>query len=180
MLKNGCATEVTNVFGAKHKLKITRTVNDGSRVTLQEVAEWGGRYVNIDAMYGDCTAATLYTGGLSFEDFKKWLPIIQEYLSINARINCFATRMCHGRNAAEQLIAFLKDAGCKKISVNIGNRDQDPDHFQVSFNIKVPVPLIRSYSSATVEQLSQEHDHMDFTAYNKLQKSFGLYIKEGK
>lgn len=176
MMKYGMDSTAWKAFQEKHKqFKFESFGIDRKYTDIW----YGSSLIHVYPMNGDCTAAYINTGGCDNESLDAIFPVLQEYLSLNARINCFATRIVGGEQQARYFIKLLKKHKCKKISINIANRDNMADRFLISYNIKVPNPHITNYTIASAETVAKVQDYMDFTEYNQLQQRFGLYVKDG-
>lgn len=176
-LSSGCTKHIDNLFAAKYNLTIVSDLGNGS-VSIKKI---NNNPIHLFRMQDDCTAATISTYGLSDEFVLNQIPIIQEYLSLNAHINCFGTRLIQDVESTKNFIKGLVKNNCRVISVTPGNRNNLLNEFMVSYNICVPNPIIKGYRTATLDDFNNtQHVSMDMNKDKELRKQFGLYIKQGK
>lgn len=176
-LPSGCTKEIDNLFATKHNLTVISDLSIGS-VSIRSATS---QTITLFRMQDDCTAATISTYGRTDEFVISQIPIIQEYLSLNARINCFGTRLIQGVQPTKNFIKGLVKNNCRVISVTPGNRNNRLNEFMVSYNICVPNPIIKGYRQANINDFNNtQHIYMDMNKDNELRKQFGLYIKQGK
>lgn len=127
----------------------------------------GFRYKNyrVAEVYGDCTAATLYTGEGDFdEDFKKQILIVLKWLSYNGIINVYFSRYGY---AVEEEIDFWKSLKATGLCIQQSNRSSGK---LLSGLIKITNPFVKhSYNSlhpAMLDQSSVEDLIASFTEHD--------------
>lgn len=178
-LSSGCTKECDTAFMEKHNCAIITDIST-TTVTIYPTASNTHNWINLIKLPHDCTAAFLNSTHIQTDKLLTAIPLIQEYLSLNARINCFATRLIKGKQETKEFIQQLVSLGCKISNVCIGNRNQNPNEFMVAYNICVPNPQIKNYAAANKAGVNNPIDYMDASTVNEIRKKFGLYIKQGK
>jgi len=175
-LPSGCVKDADIAFKQKHGLfEISSSLQD-SCVHLHFI-EYS--YIVLHYMKGDCTSATLSTEPCAADILIKNIPVIREYLSLNARLNCFGTRLCETPEKAETFIKELVKNNVIICNVSKGNRNNNPKEVMVAYNIHVPNPQITGYKAGTETHVTTPHE-IDFNISKEYRKQFGLYVKQGK
>lgn len=176
-LTSGCSAEADLAFRKKYNCSLETDIKNS---TVQITNE-AGLSVVLSKVLGDCTAATIYTGLCNLDEFLKAIPMIREYLSLNARINCFGSRLIDGENKTKDLIKALVDHDVSVSHVTQGNRNQRANEYMVSYNICTTSPIVSGYRSGKITDVKNTtHNHFDKTKFKDLRKQFGLYPKQGK
>lgn len=178
-LTTGCTSTADRAFETKHNCKISTDFHKMA-VSLFILNQSTNYCYHLNKVPFDCTAASLSTPHHTSKQVLAAIPIIQEYLSLNARINCFATRLIRGQDNAQNFINGLVKLGCKISNICLGNRNGYNDEYMIAYNICVPSPCITNYSSAEATHVQTQSNWMDATEVNNIRKQFGLYIKQGK
>lgn len=171
----GCLTQADKDFAKKYDLQKVEVNLIDNRVSLLLKS---GHYFTLTFVHGDCTACTLWSEFIQTpEDFDNILPIIMDYMSINARINCFFSKKVHEEDINAWLTMLKKHHILGK-NVQKSNRDPEQDTYQISGIIKVTNPFIKTYDK--VQYLDgntsyESHNYNDVTIYNQRAAMHKLY-----
>lgn len=124
-------------------------------------------------MYGDCTAATLYTQGSDSDWYLKNLPVIIEFLSLNGRISCLFTFRTFHKDVQKTKEALSKYP-IKGLHIQRSNRD-NKGFFQVTGILKVPSPYVKHQYRRHGEDCALiDHKHDDWTVVEADNKLYGF------
>lgn len=176
-LSSGCTNDADIVFSVKYPVVFTVDYKIGAvRMQLPN-----NNSILLSKFFGDCTAATIDTTHSTTKTLIDALPIIREYLSLNARINCFGTRLIQGETETKEFIKALVKNNVLVSHVTKGNRNKRDNEYMVSYNICTASPIISGYISGYPRDVQNTtHNHFDVDKFKDLRKQFGLYIKQGK
>lgn len=169
-LPHGCATSADTAFAKRYgQEQVYKTTNSTTLIYLPIV---NGTYMQLSAVYGDCTACTAYLEGMVSCEINKIFTAIQEYMSINARISCMFTLKKHIKEIP-QFLEELKKFPIAGLHLQKSNREPDSEYYMISGILKVPNPVINSYVSHTTD-FPKGHNNNDITKINEINKQFGL------
>lgn len=175
-MSTGCTKEADTAFAAKHVVIITTNHRENKVALTKEDST-----VLLSSVYGDCTAATIYTGDINTNKLIEFIPIIREYLSLNARINCFGSRLFKNEQEAQDFIKALVNNNVLVSHVTQGNRNNNIHERMVSYNICTTSPIVSGYANGKAEHVHNlTHNHFDVEKFKAFRREFGLYLKQGK
>lgn len=170
MLPQGCYDKNTQEFESKYKCTVIRV---GDLFTI--------RFPNISCtllpMYGDCTAATLYSNQVMTKRFvNDMLPAVIEYMSLNGRITLLFSRKHSSVESVQAEITELKKKfNVIGLHVNISNRS--PYYYMLTGIIKITNPLVAGRYGELKEYLKKESKPQGlYQEFIDLNKSFGLTV----
>ena len=134
--------------------------------------------VSIYPVYGDCTAASIYTQSQHSEGFYEVLPNIIKYLSANGRISVFFSRKVY-INYIERELGMLKKFHLSSLDIQYSNRCTGREAVMISGLLKIPNPYVK-YRYCVLggvdvnEYVSNvlKHEHFDTTDNDALRKQY--------
>ena len=126
----------------------------------------------LTSVYGDCTACNLYTENLTTQNLNKTFTIIQNYMSINARISCFFSLKIPHTQIAEW-IKELKQFPIAGLHLQKSNREPTSNMYMLSGILKVPNPVINTYNSHNAN-FPTDHNNNDLSKINSINLDFKL------
>lgn len=164
----GCYSSGDRAFCTKYDVSII-DCDYGSSV---QVNVNGSTFFYIHKIPSDCTAASLDTECLKFDNFVKCLPMIIEYLSYNGRISCFFSRKVKKEDINECL-EKLKPFPIMGLHLHKSNRDPEIETYMLTGILKVPNPHINNYSKWD-GNWQLYHDHLNKDKLNSINSEFAL------
>lgn len=167
-LAQGCYSNADTCFAQKWKL--TTCTKDGNSMLLR--GDWYSAVIQLTNIPGDCTACTLYSEFLKPEEVEKIFQMIQEYMSMNARISCFFSKKIY-KNQINTWLKELQKFPIAGLHLQKSNREPGSDMYMLSGILKVPNPLINSYTAHN-GVYPDTHNHNDVTKLNDINKQFNL------
>lgn len=134
--------------------------------------------VSISPVYGDCTAASIYTQAQHSERFYAVLPDIIKYLSANGRISVFFSRRVSINNIEREL-EMLKKFHVSGLDIQYSNRCSGRYAVMISGLLKIPNPYVKyrycGLGGADVNEYVSnvlKHEHFDTTDNDALRKHY--------
>ena len=121
---------------------------------------------------GDCTACSLHSEFLTPEEVPQVFQMIQEYMSINARISCFFSKKISLKEAP-QWIKQLQKFPIVGLHLQKSNREPDSSMYMLSGILKVTNPFVNTYLSYNLKYPTN-HNNNDTSKYNELNSTFKL------
>lgn len=175
MLPHGCSYDATHELCEKHGIQCLTTRDPllfyAKEVTFK-IAD--GSYGVVAEMKGDCTACTLNTEQVSQQTYAKFIAFVLEYMSINARINCFATRKVR-HEKTDDFIKLIKGFHVLGVNVQRSNRDNADEYNQVSFILKCTNPYVTRYVTLQKGQIPDDWNHNNVSNYNTVAALYKRY-----
>jgi len=170
-LPYGCSSSADKHFAARYKqTQLYEATNTFKTITMQ-IPKGNIRFC-IAPVYGDCTAAEAYLGGLRIEHVATAFTAIQEYMSINARISCFFS-LKKDMNVLNDWIKELKKFPIAGLHIQKSNREPNSNQYMISGILKVLNPIVNTYASFD-EAYPKNHNNNDATKINQLNSKYGL------
>lgn len=172
-LSSGCTTVADELF-AKRCNKEAPTINLIHYSMKSAILTIDGIGTRMDLTYlrGDCTSCTAFLEYLKISEVSKMFTAIQEYMSINGRISCTFS-LKKKKSSLKDWITELKKFPIAGLHVQKSNREPDSDMYMISGILKVPSPIINSYTAYDTEY-PKEHNNNDVTTINALNAELGL------
>ena len=172
-LMYGCTKVADNLFAKRYNKEAPtiNIINTSINSTLFTIDGIDTR-MDLTNIRGDCTSCTAYLEYLKISEVTKMFTAIQEYMSINGRISC-AFSLKKKKSTLPEWITELKKFPIAGLHVQKSNREPDSDMYMISGILKVPNPIINSYTSYNTEY-PKEHNNNDVTAINALNAKLGL------
>jgi len=172
-LSSGC-TRVADGLFAKRYNKEASTINLIHHSMGSAILTIDGIGTRMDLTYlrGDCTSCTAYLEYLRLNEVAKMFTAIQEYMSINGRISCTFS-LKKEKSKLKDWITELKKFPIAGLHVQKSNREPESSMYMISGILKVPSPIINSYTAHNTEY-PKEHNNNDVTAINALNAELGL------
>lgn len=165
----GCYTCGDKVFEKKYKVTIEQCDHGRSTHILDPNT---GTVLLLSGINGDCTAASLNSEHCEFQLFIEKIPMLLEYLSLNARISCFFSRNVH-KEQLESALEKLKQFPIMGLHVQKSNRDPYKATYMITGLLKVPNPYINNYNKWGGEDYSH-HNHLDSSKFNEVNQNYNL------
>jgi len=157
-------------FGQLHKLtSMTRLDSGKKHMYLQGSAV---PCFQIDEVLEDCTACTVVLGWTNLTYFEQVFKILQEYMSMNARISCFFSKKIHS-SEIEAWIKEFKKFPVVGLHLQKSNRNPEQDSYMLSGILKVPNPIVNTYD-VWANEYPEGHNNNDLEKINELNAKFGL------
>ena len=128
--------------------------------------------VHLTSVQGDCTACTAYLECLQLNDINKVFTVIQEYMSINARISCLFT-IKQSLSVLPKWIKELKKFPIAGLHVQKSNREPTSEMYMITGILKVPNPIVNTYT-AFDKEYPKKHNNNDVTKLNDINASLNL------
>jgi len=170
-LQYGCTKEADTYFTTKHKLtSVYISKKEETFVLLNKPKTYC--QPTLSSIYGDCTACTVCLECLNLEEVDKTFTMLQEYMSINARISCFFSIKKPYDNLKEW-IKELKKFPIAGLHIQKSNREPTSTSYMITGILKVPNPIVNTYDHWKTKY-PEEHNNNDVTKINKLNKEFNL------
>lgn len=169
-LEYGCNLTADEAFGDRHKLKVI--VADGNKAVHFRRDNWNIR-PSIHYMMGDCTASTLYCECHTPKEIGEFFPIIQEYMSMNARISAFFTLKIQ-KSKIQSYLDVLSKFPIAGLHLQKSNREPESNYYMLSGILKVPTPLINKYHTFSELDYPVDHNHLDVTKINQINSEYKL------
>lgn len=175
-MRIGCMKSGDAAFETKHNVIIKDVSEDkfsgnNIRIFFQE-AYIESLFFELCRVKGDCTAASLWSECVDKDSFFKYLPIVLEYLSVNARISCFFSRKVDKKDIPYWLNE-LKKFHISGLHLQKSNRDPESNCYIITGIFKIPNPVINSYDKWS-GQPYDDHNHFDVTKFNQINSEFNL------
>lgn len=128
--------------------------------------------VNLTSVRGDCTACTAHLVYLQLNEVNKIFTIIQEYMSINARISCLFT-IKQNISTLKEWIKKLKKFPIAGLHVQKSNREPTSEMYMITGILKVPNPIVNTYTTFE-RSYPEKHNNNDVTKLNDINASLNL------
>ena len=170
-LPYGCNNQADQLFKEKWKLYNMFTSNKnvyfkGGPITTDRCTP------SLSQIEGDCTACSLHSEYLTLEEVPQVFQMLQEYMSINARISCFFSKKIT-LTEAPKWIEELQKFPIVGLHLQKSNREPDSDMYMLSGILKVPNPIVISYFAHTTSYPT-DHNNNNLIKYNELNTKFKL------
>lgn len=170
-LPHGCTKTADDLFAKRHGAEQVYIQSNSISGVVMRVKDVGC-HMDLTYMRGDCTACTAHLECLQLADIPKMFTIIQEYMSINARISCMFT-LKKSIKVLPEWIAALQKFPIAGLHLQKSNREPDSQYYMISGILKVPNPVINTYQ-AHDKEFPAGHNNNDLTKLNEINKLFGL------
>ncbi len=170
-LSYGCNTTADKLFAKRHKADTIYIHNIETQYTIMSLPISNFR-IDLTAVRGDCTACTAYLECLQLKEVQQVFTIIQEYMSINARISCLFTIKKH-RSLLPEWIKELKKFPIAGLHVQKSNREPTSEMYMITGILKVPNPVVNTYVSFD-KGYPKNHNNNDVTKLNDINASLNL------
>lgn len=121
---------------------------------------------------GDCTACSLNSEYLTLKEVPQVFQMLQEYMSINARISCFFSKKIT-LTEAPKWIEELQKFPIVGLHLQKSNREPYSDMYMLSGILKVPNPIMNTYTAHNTDYPTN-HNNNNLLKYNKLNSEFKL------
>lgn len=167
----GCTNTADTLFKNRHKLEYVHVRKKEEVFVLLNKTDVNCR-PTISSVYGDCTACAVYLEYLNPEEIDKTFTMLQEYMSINARISCFFS-IKKQHLTIQDWIKKLKKFPIAGLHVQKSNREPNSHYYMITGILKVPNPIVNTYNAWNTEY-PKNHDNNNVTKINKLNKEFDL------
>ena len=170
-LSYGCNTTADKLFAKRHKADTIYIHKIETLYTIMPLPISNFR-IDLTAVRGDCTACTAYLEYLQLKEVQQVFTIIQEYMSINARISCLFT-IKKNRLLLPEWIKELKKFPIAGLHVQKSNREPTSEMYMITGILKVPNPIIKEYKTFDKEY-PEKHNNNDVTKLNDINASLNL------
>ena len=170
-LSYGCNITADKLFAKRHKADTIYIHKIETRYTIMPLPNSTVR-IDLTAVRGDCTACTAYLEYLQLKEVQQVFTIIQEYMSINARISCLFT-IKKNRLLLPEWIKELKKFPIAGLHVQKSNREPTSEMYMITGILKVPNPIIKEYKTFDKEY-PEKHNNNDVTKLNDINASLNL------
>ena len=170
-LSYGCNSKADDLFAKKHTIDQIYVRNIEVVRTIMPLPNSNFR-VELTSIRGDCTACTAYLEYLQLTDINKIFTVIQEYMSINARISCLFT-IKQKLSVLPEWIKELKKFPIAGLHVQKSNREPTSEMFMITGILKVPNPIVNTYLPFDKEY-PEKHNNNDVTKLNDINASLNL------
>lgn len=165
----GCTEASDKFFAKKWNCVITQL---GTHIIIHK----DNQSITLTGMYGDCTAATLYSTNCTNTKFPTFLKLVLKYLSINGRITCLFTRKLL-EHEVTPMIKKLKKLPIIGLHVQQSNRTGPITTYQLTGILKVPNPYVkREYSYHMNDVATLTHNHLDMSELQTDNQKFNLSL----
>lgn len=164
-LESGTCVKFDDEFGKKFGIKVQ---NMTGRVSL-----CGSAVIQVSPVYGDCTAATMYTGMCAPKQFHEMLPKVLAYLSCQGRISVFFSRKVHS-NQLDKEIELLRRYHISGLNVQKSNR-RSFEAYMVSGLLKITSPYIHYTYDEMAGGCPDEvlkHDHFNRVNFDEINRKY--------
>ncbi len=170
-LPHGCNTVADKHFAARYKqTQVYESTNNIKTVTMK-IPNSNCNFC-ISSIYGDCTAAQAYLEYLRIEHVATVFTVLQEYMSINARISCLFT-LKKDITELDEWIKELKKFPIAGLHIQKSNREPHSTKYMISGILKVLNPIVNTYTAYT-EAYPEKHDNNYAEEVNQLNTKYGL------
>lgn len=170
-LPYGCNSIADKHFAARYKQTQVFESTNNIKTVMMKIPK-SNCYFYISSIYGDCTAAQTYLGGLQIEHAATMFTALQEYMSINARISCLFT-LKKDITELEEWIKELKKFPIAGLHIQKSNREPNSTKYMISGILKVLNPIVNTYTPHT-EAYPKKHDNNYAENVNQLNAKYGL------
>jgi len=170
-LPYGCNSTADDLFAKRHSTDKIYVGKLESVYTIMPLPKSNFR-VDLTSVRGDCTACTAYLEYLQLKEVNKAFNIIQEYMSINARISCLFT-IKQSLSVLPEWIKELKKFPIAGLHVQKSNREPTSDMYMITGILKVPNPIINTYKTFNTTYPTN-HNNNDITKLNSINSSLNL------
>ena len=170
-LSYGCSTTADKLFAKRHKADTIHIDKIETRYTIMPLPKSNFR-VDLASVRGDCTACTAYLEYLQLKEVQQAFTIIQEYMSINARISCLFT-IKQSLSVLPEWIKELKKFPIAGLHVQKSNREPTSEMYMITGILKVPNPIVNAYITFNT-QYPKNHNNNDVTKLNDINASLKL------
>lgn len=170
-LPYGCKPVADDLFTKRHtitKIHVSTTENKQIAILLPH----SDLRMVLAGVYGDCTACTAYLEYLQLYEVNKVFTMIQEYMSINARISCLFT-IKKKLSVVKEWIKELKKFPIAGLHVQKSNREPTSEMYMITGILKVPNPIVNTYT-AFDKEYPKNHNNSDVTKLNDINASLNL------
>lgn len=165
----GCTTKADEAFTKKWNLH-TCTKADNNMLLR---GDWmNSAFIYLSPVYGDCTACTLYSEYLLPDVVNTVFKMIQEYMSMNARISCFFSKKID-KNNIQTWLNEIQKFHVTGLHLQKSNREPDSNMYMLSGILKVTTPCINTYDQCNTKHPSN-YNYSDVTEFNKINSQFKL------
>lgn len=170
-LSYGCTSTADELFAKRHTITKIHVNAPENKQIIMPLPNSDLRIILAD-VHGDCTACTAYLEYLQLNEINKIFTIIQEYMSINARISCLFT-IKRSISVLPEWIKELKKFPIAGLHVQKSNRNPTSDRYIISGILKVPNPIINTYTTFKTVY-PEKHNNNDVTKLNDINASLKL------
>lgn len=170
-LSYGCNSVADDLFAKRHGSDKIYVHKVEAVYTIMPLPASDFR-VDLTAIRGDCTACTAYLEYLQLYEVNKVFTMIQEYMSINARISCLFT-IKKKLSVVKEWIKELKKFPIAGLHVQKSNREPTSEMYMITGILKVPNPIVNTYVSFN-KRYPKNHNNNDVTKLNDINASLNL------
>jgi hypothetical protein len=170
-LSYGCNLTADELFAKRHKITEICIGTMETKYIIMPLPKSDLRIV-LSNVHGDCTACTAHLEYLQLNEVNKVFTIIQEYISINARISCLFT-IKKNLSAVQEWIKELKKFSIAGLHIQKSNREPTSDMYMITGILKVPNPIINTYKTFNTTYPTN-HNNNDITKLNSINSSLNL------